>query len=227
MADFRTMQYLKMDQRPSNRRILLNRMLYQRQSTGWALPNGVMDHRHSNGQAFPNGVVSQRQSNGHALLNEVINQRQSNGWTLLYEKLFEKVLTSDVGKLSRLLIPKSYAKKHFPNVTVEATNLFFVDKDLKPWTFRYCHWKSCRSFVFTKEWYKFVGEKDLKVNDTVIFYKCRYREELREGLAFFMIDTRSTQDQRNDDYVGRNLGSLQLGYSGHMLNEEGRRGFFS
>ncbi|XP_042492024.1 AP2/ERF and B3 domain-containing transcription factor At1g50680-like [Macadamia integrifolia] len=203
-------------------------MAYFRTEQNLTIENGVMNQTQSNLQALLNEVVQQRQLSGYVHLNREVDEGQSSG--LLYQELFEKVLSkTDVGQ--RLIVPKSNAVKDFPlppkmytrgeeaedSVTFETIDLCFVDKDLKPWSFRYCYVKSSKSFALTKYWSRFVWEKGLKVNDSVIFYKCK---EFREGQPFFMIDTRSAQGQRND--IGRNI-RLQVGHSGHMLNEEGRR----
>nr|GEV05802.1 hypothetical protein [Tanacetum cinerariifolium] len=100
--------------------------------------------------------------------------------------LFEKVLTpSDVGKLNRLIIPKKFAVAYFPPVpdndhsegfVNDEVILPFYDVDNKLWMFRYCYWKSSKSFVFTRGWNQFVKEKKLMANDKISFY---YNEDLR------------------------------------------------
>ncbi|XP_057777729.1 AP2/ERF and B3 domain-containing transcription factor At1g50680-like [Salvia miltiorrhiza] len=86
--------------------------------------------------------------------------------------LFHKELTpSDVGKLNRLVIPKRYAVKHFPDVPGEQqVQLEVYDEAMSLWKFRYCYWKSSQSFVFTRGWNRFVKDKGLRSNDTVAFY---------------------------------------------------------
>ncbi|CAK9144325.1 unnamed protein product [Ilex paraguariensis] len=96
--------------------------------------------------------------------------------------LFEKELTpSDVGQLNRLVIPKKYAVKYFPEIVegteenencgnVDDVQLGFHDREMRLWKFRYCYWTSSQSYVFTRGWNRFVKEKDLKANDTVAFY---------------------------------------------------------
>ncbi|XP_057975196.1 AP2/ERF and B3 domain-containing transcription factor At1g50680-like [Malania oleifera] len=107
------------------------------------------------------------------------------------QQLFQKELTlSDVGKLNRLVIPKKYAVRHFPQLSEgqDSTHLVIFDKQMKPWTFRYCYWKSSQSFVFTKGWNKFVKEKELKEKDVIAFYQCESKRAMKEGRPFLMID---------------------------------------
>ncbi|KAL7094005.1 hypothetical protein ACP275_11G074000 [Erythranthe tilingii] len=113
--------------------------------------------------------------------------------------LFQKELTpSDVGKLNRLVIPKRYAVKHFPNVPegsgeggggerVEEVQLEFYDKGMSLWKFRYCYWKSSQSFVFTRGWNRFVKEKGLRANDTIAFYMYESRGGERFGHSSFLV----------------------------------------
>ncbi|XP_039028435.1 AP2/ERF and B3 domain-containing transcription factor At1g51120-like [Hibiscus syriacus] len=114
-------------------------------------------------------------------------------------QLFQKELTpSDVGKLNRLVIPKKYAVKHFPQICetgrqslageVEDTELVFYDKLMATWKFRYCYWRSSQSFVFTRGWSRFVKEKKLSEKDTVTFYACERPGGDQNGRNFFLID---------------------------------------
>ncbi|XP_073134826.1 AP2/ERF and B3 domain-containing transcription factor At1g50680-like [Henckelia pumila] len=111
--------------------------------------------------------------------------RSGHGHGFSCTLLFEKELTpSDVGKLNRLVIPKRYAVKHFPNVPDHLSEgaagslelqdseveLEFYDRQMRLWKFRYCYWKSSQSFVFTRGWNRFVKEKCLRANDTISFY---------------------------------------------------------
>ncbi|XP_057494032.1 AP2/ERF and B3 domain-containing transcription factor At1g50680-like [Actinidia eriantha] len=123
--------------------------------------------------------------------------------------LFQKELTpSDVGKLNRLVIPKKYAVKYFPEVPesteeniddgkVDEVYLFFYDRIMRLWKFRYCYWKSSQSFVFTRGWNRFVKEKGLKENDIIAFYVCEGRERAKEGQPFCAIDVVYTGGSRN------------------------------
>lgn len=126
--------------------------------------------------------------------------------------LFQKELTpSDVGKLNRLVIPKRYAVKHFPNVPnpdserVEQVQvqLEFYDREMSLWIFRYCYWKSSQSFVFTRGWNRFVKEKGLKANDTVSFYMYESRKGRHFGKSFLVIDVASKDE---DHSVNMELG---------------------
>ncbi|CAN4104599.1 unnamed protein product [Withania somnifera] len=90
---------------------------------------------------------------------------------LSYKQLFQKELTpSDVGKLNRLVIPKKYAIKYFPQIQDE--EMMFYDTSRRLWKFRYCYWRSSQSFVFTKGWNKFVKDKGLRAKDTIVFNLC-------------------------------------------------------
>lgn len=125
----------------------------------------------------------------------------------LTRQLFQKELTpSDVGKLNRLVIPKKFAVKYFPyinedinhvegNGVVEDIELVFYDKNMRPWRFRYCYWKSSQSFVFTRGWNRFVKENSLKANDVITFHACEHYfrstgilREVNGGQSFCLID---------------------------------------
>lgn len=117
--------------------------------------------------------------------------------------LFQKELTpSDVGKLNRLVIPKRYAVKHFPNVPdpeserMDQVQLEFYDREMSLWKFRYCYWKSSQSFVFTRGWNRFVKEKGLRANDTVAFY---LYESRRGRKSFLVIDVAGKEDDNGVD----------------------------
>ncbi|XP_009771974.1 AP2/ERF and B3 domain-containing transcription factor At1g51120 [Nicotiana sylvestris] len=107
-----------------------------------------------------------------------------------YKQLFQKELTpSDVGKLNRLVIPKKYASKYFPQIQeVPDVELVFYDTSRRQWKFRYCYWKSSQSFVFTKGWNRFVKDKGLRANDTIVFNLCEYKTGPKEISADFVID---------------------------------------
>ncbi|KAM1155004.1 hypothetical protein ACFX2B_025716 [Malus domestica] len=119
---------------------------------------------------------------------------------MLNRLLFQKELTpSDVGKLNRLVIPVSNAKRCFPSIS-EATSqkvescssqLVFYDNMMRSWTFRYCYWKSSRSFVFTKGWSRFVKTHHLKAKDILTFFQCQYKQlgdnGNKEPQTFYMV----------------------------------------
>ncbi|KAL5717507.1 hypothetical protein ACHQM5_010494 [Ranunculus cassubicifolius] len=135
----------------------------------------------------------------------------------LYRQLFQKELTpSDVGKLNRLVIPIKSAVKYFPRVSngslkkddkeeegIVDVQLVFFDRQMKSWTFRYCFWKSSRSFVFTKGWNKFVKEKDLKSKDIVTFYQCEPRNKdgsREQQQVFCLIDVEYNTSENGNVY---------------------------
>ncbi|OVA05434.1 AP2/ERF domain [Macleaya cordata] len=156
------------------------------------------------------------------------------------QQLFQKELTpSDVGKLNRLVIPKKYAVKYFPQVSevsnweeedkdgggVDDVQVVIFDKQMKSWKFRYCYWKSSQSFVFTRGWSRFVKEKELKAKDVITFYRCEYREwfkEQQQEAAFCMVDIGYNGDESSngggfvggfaDGFTGKRRLELQLGY---------------
>ncbi|KMZ58704.1 hypothetical protein ZOSMA_74G00450 [Zostera marina] len=120
-------------------------------------------------------------------------------------ELFKKELTpSDVGKLNRLVIPKKYAVRYFPDMQCAFSSsssstynndgmmLEFHDREGKLWIFRYCYWRSSQSFVFTKGWNKFVNTKKLCSGDTVAFYKS---DEKQSENMCFVIDTHYTSQE--------------------------------
>ncbi|KAJ4968868.1 hypothetical protein NE237_015569 [Protea cynaroides] len=175
----------------------------QRSRDGVAVVGGELDMRlqvEGHRQRDVDGIAEMRREDG----NGIVDNRKKM-------------------EMCSLVIPKKHAVAFFPqlqkidfrgneddededDVAVEAINLTFVDKNLKPWMFRYCYWKTCKSYVFTKEWYRFVKEKDLKVDDSVIFYMCQYRGWFKEGPVFYMIDIQPKQGQGDHADVGRNLG---------------------
>lgn len=131
---------------------------------------------------------------------------------LTCKQLFRKELTpSDVGKLNRLVIPKKYAIKYFPNISENAEEddqaadkivdvmLAFYDKSMKLWKFRYCYWKSSQSYVFTRGWNRFVKEKRLKANDSIVFWLCESGETVDHSAAqtFKMIDVSNCETSSN------------------------------
>ncbi|CAO2161013.1 unnamed protein product [Urochloa humidicola] len=100
--------------------------------------------------------------------------RQRRAWARV--PLFEKAVTpSDVGKLSRLVVPKKQAERHLPPVRGAAGGngallLDFVDGEGgKVWRFRYSYWVSSQSYVLSRGWIRFVREKGLRAGDIVAF----------------------------------------------------------
>ncbi|KAI3832288.1 hypothetical protein MKX03_009332 [Papaver bracteatum] len=147
-----------------------------------------------------------------------------------YQQLFQKALRpSDVGKLNRLVIPKEFAEKYFPDVSKEAIQLSFFDREMKSWNFRYCYWNSSQSYVFTNGWIRFVKEKKLKAHDVVTFYKCDCQKEAQK--AFYVIDVASSVAPESngggfaggfDTDAGNNRVDLQLGIGqSTTINESG------
>jgi hypothetical protein len=93
------------------------------------------------------------------------------------EFLFSKILTpSDVGKPSRLLIPKKFAEKYFPKISKTKSFgkeqiLAFEDSSTRlVWNFRFCLRRSSDTYVLSKGWSIF-KEKKLNNGDTVSFYR--------------------------------------------------------
>ncbi|XP_062180825.1 AP2/ERF and B3 domain-containing protein Os01g0141000-like [Phragmites australis] len=98
--------------------------------------------------------------------------------------LFEKTVTaSDVGKLSRLHVPKQHAEKLFPlkrkpkMATAKAILLNFEDDEGTVWRFRYSYLNTSQSYVLNKDWIRFVREKGLRAGDTVLFSHSTYGPE--------------------------------------------------
>ncbi|KAJ0229898.1 AP2/ERF and B3 domain-containing transcription factor [Hirschfeldia incana] len=122
-------------------------------------------------------------------------------------QLFQKELTaSDVGKLNRLVIPKKYAVKYLPFISeieegeiVEDVEVVFYDREMRPWTFKYCYWSSSQSFVFTRGWIGFVKEKRLKEKDVITFYTCDLPTLEGQSKNFLMVDVHYFSD--NDSVV--------------------------
>ncbi|XP_024006151.1 AP2/ERF and B3 domain-containing transcription factor At1g50680 [Eutrema salsugineum] len=122
-------------------------------------------------------TVGSKQSRGDEESNNCFSCKQ----------LFTKKLTpSDVGKLNRLVIPKKYAVKHLPPLSVDQNEreegevggsvddveVVFYDKAKTQWKFKYCYMRTSQTFAFTIGWNRFVKEKKLKENDVIVFYQC-------------------------------------------------------
>ncbi|KAL1830252.1 hypothetical protein ACET3Z_008664 [Daucus carota] len=127
------------------------------------------------------------------------------------EFLFKKVLAkSDVGRLSRLIIPKKFAIQNFPSIDVNAPiedcvfHIDFYDGRKNLWTFRYCFWKCSRSYVFTGAWNKFVKAYELQAGDTVLFYKNYSGDE-----SFFGIEVRYAGARNSVGSVTKNLNNVE------------------
>ncbi|KDP38666.1 hypothetical protein JCGZ_04019 [Jatropha curcas] len=151
---------------------------------------------------------------------------------LTCKQLFQKELTpSDVGKLNRLVIPKKFAMKFFSRISessegnvvgankLDDGQLSFYDKNMKLWKFRYCYWRSSQSYVFTRGWNRFVKEKQLKANDTIVFCLCECWENSRVGQGYYMIDVNNVErsiglmeSSNQNDAMGMEL-QLHLGQS--------------
>ncbi|KAJ0242178.1 AP2/ERF domain-containing protein [Hirschfeldia incana] len=124
-------------------------------------------------------------------------------------QLFQKELTaSDVGKLNRLVIPKKYAVKYFPYISereegeiVEDIEVVFYDREMRPWTFKYCYWTSSQSFVLTRGWKGFVKEKSLKEKDVITFYTCDVPTLQGQCKNFLMVDVHVHRFSDSDSVV--------------------------
>ncbi|KAM0974257.1 hypothetical protein FF1_017499 [Malus domestica] len=133
---------------------------------------------------------------------------------MLNRLLFQKELTpSDVSKLNRLVIPVTNAKRCFPSISesisqkVESgsSQLVFYDKMMRSWTFRYCYWKSSRSFVFTRGWSRFVKTHHLKAKDILTFFQCHYKQlgdnGNKEPQTFYMVKVNWDGAESEDDNI--------------------------
>ncbi|XP_043693119.1 AP2/ERF and B3 domain-containing transcription factor At1g50680-like [Telopea speciosissima] len=182
---------------------------------------------------FMDFMMTQYIGNNYNITTGTNRRSQRNEQGILYHELFQKELTpSDVGKLNRLVIPKKQAIAYFPETHVEVIGteehrddnhlyLTFFDNQNKPWSFRYCYWKSSQSYVFTKGWNRFVKVKDLKANDIITFYSCDYRNiHSGELHTYFMIETKSKNT--NDGHGGgsSNYLELQHGLEQGMIRRE-------
>ncbi|XP_052174283.1 B3 domain-containing protein At2g36080-like [Diospyros lotus] len=133
-------------------------------------------------------------------------EKRGEGRDVERETMFEKPLTpSDVGKLNRLVIPKSHAEKYFPlgggrgDSAEKGLLLNFEDEAGKCWRFRYSYWNSSQSYVLTRGWSRFVKEKSLDAGDVVSF--CRHRG----GGDRFFIGWRRRSAAGVGAAVGRNV----------------------
>ncbi|XP_074324359.1 AP2/ERF and B3 domain-containing transcription factor At1g51120-like [Apium graveolens] len=100
-------------------------------------------------------------------------------------RLFEKVLTpSDVGRLSRIGIPKIYASCF----SCDSHELALYDQSMTLWNFRYGVCKGSNSHVLSSGWKDFVQAKDLRSADKVIFFKCEHFETGSVVHSSFAID---------------------------------------
>ncbi|CAL4951398.1 unnamed protein product [Urochloa decumbens] len=111
--------------------------------------------------------------------------------------LFEKAVTpSDVGKLSRLVVPRKHAEMHLPPVRAGGGNggvlLCFVDGEGKVWRFRYSFWESSQSYVLSRGWIRFVRDKGLRAGDTVAFSRWTFGPDEQ-----LLIDYRKKKQPKN------------------------------
>ena len=121
---------------------------------------------------FPLGL-----SNSHGGLG-VCGASKRGREVIEMEFLFSKILTpSDVGKLNRLLIPRKFAEKYFPQISKTKSDrndpiLTFEDSSTGLiWHFRFSLWCSSTTYVLTKGWPTFIKEKKLNNGDIVSFYR--------------------------------------------------------
>ncbi|KAI3833749.1 hypothetical protein MKW92_017140 [Papaver armeniacum] len=175
-----------------------------------------------------NEFVNSRSLNqpDHGLSLSLSTMGSANDAAVSYQQLFQKELTpSDVGKLNRLVIPKRFAEKYFPEVSKEEKHpggiddiqLSFFDREMKSWKFRYCYWRSSQSYVFTRGWNRFVKDRKLEAKDMVTFYKCR-----KEQKEYYMIDVALNGAESNGgSYAAGNREDLQLGFGQISINESG------
>lgn len=194
---------------PSNNITILEPK-FQSQFTTDAVLNMIRDGSYQS--KFADFLKSQQGENEIGLNLSSIHGDGEFSCTLLFQK---ELTPSDVGKLNRLVIPKRYAVKHFPNVPdpsefderVEEVQLEFYDRGMSLWKFRYCYWKSSQSFVFTRGWNRFVKEKGLRANDTIGFYMYESRDVRRLGHSFLVIDVASkSRDPTNDGVKEEKVG---------------------
>ncbi|XP_021899217.1 AP2/ERF and B3 domain-containing transcription factor At1g50680-like [Carica papaya] len=156
------------------------------------------------------------------------------------KKLFHKELTpSDVSKLNRLVIPKKFAVKNFPNISGNAyyngnlsdIQLIFYDRDMRVWKFRYCYWTSSESYVFTRGWNQFVKDKQLKAGEIVTFYECTPSKKTNEEASnnFWVIDVGDDLSYDMDFQVhlrhGKfNYDKVEEEFAGDEVNQPVRNG---
>ncbi|CAL9106731.1 unnamed protein product [Musa textilis] len=172
-------------------------------------------HEHKFQEMFTTDEAAPRPSLPHA---------GTSGNVIFLEMFLKELTPSDVGKLNRLVIPKKHATKYFPqvaSVTADEVMVEFVDREDRPWTFRYCYWKSSQSYVFTKGWNKFVKEKRLQAKDTVAFYRCEERDGLRRTYCLIDIIRRSGDGNRTSGFSWSKNGAVGLGLSCKRKTEEG------
>ncbi|ESQ30407.1 hypothetical protein EUTSA_v10012161mg [Eutrema salsugineum] len=148
--------------------------------------------------------------------------KESDNKCFSCKQLFQKKLTpSDVGKLNRLVIPKKYAVKHLPYISIdqkdreegeisEEVEVVFYDTGKRQWKFRYCYWRSSQSFVFTRGWNGFVKEKNLKENDVILFYECNLKTLDGQSKNFWMIDILFFSDDEKENESAHNSSVKEL-----------------
>ncbi|CAN6232778.1 unnamed protein product [Urochloa humidicola] len=121
---------------------------------------------------FPSGL-----SSSHGGLG-LYGSNKMNKEVIETEFLFSKILTpSDVGRLNRLLIPKKFAEKYFPNISKTRSDgdyhiLTFEDSTTGLlWNFRFILRRGSNTYVLNKGWSAFIKEKKLNNGDIVSFYR--------------------------------------------------------
>ncbi|KAM7274370.1 hypothetical protein ACFE04_029034 [Oxalis oulophora] len=108
--------------------------------------------------------------------------------------LFTRELTNrDVTRGFR--IPKNYALCHLPLlIDIKSKvnegcsrNFMCYDKNFRQWNFNYGYSKSFKQFMFHKGWKIFAIAHNLKENDTISFFICKYKVDCGRS-PFYMID---------------------------------------
>uniref|UniRef100_M1D9V3 AP2 domain-containing transcription factor n=1 Tax=Solanum tuberosum TaxID=4113 RepID=M1D9V3_SOLTU len=122
----------------------------------------------------------------------------------LYNELFRKELTpTDVGRNSRLVIPKKYATTHFPQIQDEELIIYDTSRTL--WKFKYRYCKRSRSFLFTRGWLNFVKDKCLRAKDMIIFNLCESKNGTKvNNCNTFVIDVVKNIEVLPMDHQRRN-----------------------
>ncbi|URD84875.1 hypothetical protein MUK42_02478 [Musa troglodytarum] len=160
----------------------------------------------------------------HAAPIRALPHARTSGNVTFLEMFVKELTPSDVGKLNRLVIPKKHATQYFPQVVAETADevqVEFVDREDRPWTFRYCYWKSSQSYVLTKGWNKFVKEKRLRAKDTVAFYRCEESDGHRRTYCLIDIIRHNGGDDRSCGSSRSTSGVIGLGLGFKRKMEKG------
>ncbi|RZS29307.1 hypothetical protein BHM03_00063019 [Ensete ventricosum] len=140
---------------------------------------------------------SEHRSDAHS--NSPTSTRLGDGTVVVLLKLFQKKLQpTDIETPNCSLVIPSIDTQNLPELQVDemdgevAGDIELTaevhDRDKRRWPLLFCYRASIRSYLFTVGWSAFVIDKQLKVRDVIVLYKClqdNHQEHMKE---WYMVD---------------------------------------